>query len=109
MYVEFAHGVQSRLNANFGQGAEQPAIRHYVPDQGKLRSATWRELKHRVASCSAQLRNAGVSHGDLTCIIGSSSVELVVCLLACIRLGAIGSIFPPPSPLQDREYYLQQQ
>jgi acyl-CoA synthetase (AMP-forming)/AMP-acid ligase II len=100
----------NRLRQHLSCGGDDPAIIHYSPERaGEVDSATWRQLDARVANCAAGLQAAGLLPGQFVSIIGPSGIDLIACFLACLRLGAIASIFPPPSPLQDHQYYLVQQ
>jgi acetyl-CoA synthetase len=102
-------GFAARLEAHLRQGGDDVAMVHYSPDAGEVASVSWSHLHERIEACATDLNGNGVSAGELVCIIGPSGVELVTCFLACIQLGAIASIFPPPSPLQARNYYVEQQ
>jgi len=58
-------------------------------DQGQV---TYSELLERVEKCSNVLKELGVKQGTRVAIYMPMIIELVVCMLACARIGAVHSI-----------------
>ena len=96
-YRWFAGG---RLNTCFnaldrhvrdGRG-EQPALIHDSPVTGTVRTFTYAELLHQVATCAGALRRLGVEPGDRVIVYMPMVPEAVVAMLACARIGAIHSV-----------------
>ena len=54
------------------------------------RTISWRELRHRVGTAAAALRQAGCKPGDRIAILAPNSPCHLVWLLAILRLGAVG-------------------
>uniref|UniRef100_A0A8C5D402 Acetyl-coenzyme A synthetase n=1 Tax=Gouania willdenowi TaxID=441366 RepID=A0A8C5D402_GOUWI len=61
-------------------------------DPGDELTVTYRELLQRVCQFSNVLKSQGVKKGDRVSIYMPMVVELVVAMLACVRIGAVHSI-----------------
>ena len=61
-------------------------------EEGTVRTLTYRELSHQVASFAAGLRSLGVKHGDRVAVFLPLTVE---CAVAVLAIGAIGAVFIP--------------
>jgi fatty-acyl-CoA synthase len=73
------------------------------------RSVTFAGFERQVAASARRLRQAGVKPGTFACLVGRTGIALVAAFTACLEMGAVAAIFPPPSPLQDPTYYRDQQ
>jgi acetyl-CoA synthetase len=65
---------------------------HFEGEPGDSRSVTYAELARLVAQAANGLAELGVRQGDRVAIYLPMSVEAVVSMLACARLGAIHSV-----------------
>jgi acetyl-CoA synthetase len=65
---------------------------HYLREDGFERSLTYRELLAEVNRLANALAGDGVRAGDRICIYMPLSLEGIVAMLACARLGAIHSV-----------------
>lgn len=74
-----------------GRG-QQNAIIFDSPVTNVTRYVTYKELKEEVELFSHVLRKQGVKMGDRVLIYMPNSVEAVVAMLSCVRLGAIHSV-----------------
>ena len=72
--------------------ANQLALIYDSPVTGVKRKLTYRELTDEVARFAGALRSLGVTKGDRVIIYMPMTVEAVVGMLACARLGAIHSV-----------------
>lgn len=70
---------------------------------------TYAGFDRLVRQAEAALDRASVAPGAFVCLVGRSTASLVAAFVAAMRMGCVASIFPPPSPLQDRAYYVEQQ
>jgi acetyl-CoA synthetase len=91
--------VNGRINASVncvdrhvaaGRG-DKVAI-HFEGEPGDSRSVTYGELAQLVAQAANALTELGIAQGDRVAIYLPMSVEGVVSMLACARLGAIHSV-----------------
>ncbi|UQX88153.1 acetate--CoA ligase [Jatrophihabitans telluris] len=91
--------VGGRLNASVncvdrhvaaGRG-DKVAI-HFEGEPGDTRTITYAELGELVAQAANALTSLGIAAGDRVAIYLPMSVEAVVSMLACARLGAIHSV-----------------
>jgi acetyl-CoA synthetase len=64
----------------------------FIGEDGGERSATYAELLARVCRLANALRFDGVNAGDRVCIYMPLSIEGIVAMLACARIGAIHSV-----------------
>jgi len=53
---------------------------------------TYRELYERVCQCANALKELGVVKGDRVCIYMPMIPELIISILACVRIGAVHSV-----------------
>ena len=80
------------LDRNLQNGnADKPAIL-FEADDGALTRVTYRELHAKVCRFANALRGLGVAKGDRVVIYLPMSVEGVVAMQACARIGAIHSV-----------------
>ncbi len=64
----------------------------WIGEDGSERKLTYFELLQLVSRCAAGLRSLGVKKGDRVIIYMALTVEGIVSMLACARLGAIHSV-----------------
>ena len=64
----------------------------FEADDGKVTKVTYQELYHRVCEFANGLKNLGVKKGDRVLIYLPMSVEAVVAMQACARIGAPHSV-----------------
>jgi acetyl-CoA synthetase len=64
----------------------------YVCENGDERAITYAQLLARVNQLANALRNDGVRAGDRVCIYMPLTIEGIVAMLACARIGAIHSV-----------------
>ena len=65
---------------------------HYVCENGIERTITYAELLAQVSRLGNALRSDGVRAGDRVCIYMPLTIEGIVAMLACARIGAIHSV-----------------
>src|SRR5206468_1796948 len=95
-YKWFADG---RLNASYNcldrnlsnGNADKTAI-IFEADDGKVTTATYRELHERVCKFANALKSRGIKKGDRVVIYMSMSIEGVAAMQACARIGATHSV-----------------
>jgi acetyl-CoA synthetase len=81
----------SCLDRHAGRHADAIAYQ-YVCENGDERTITYAELLARVNQLANALRHDGVRAGDRVCIYMPLTVEGIVAMLACARIGAIHSV-----------------
>jgi acetyl-CoA synthetase len=64
----------------------------FEADDGKVTTATYRDLYHRVCRLANALKAHGVGKGDRVLIYMPMSIEAVVAMQACARIGATHSV-----------------
>jgi propionyl-CoA synthetase len=72
--------------------ADQTALIYDSPVTGTIRSLTFSELQHEVATCAGGLAALGVTKGDRVIIYMPMIPEAAIAMLAVARLGAIHSV-----------------
>ncbi len=77
-------------NVNKGQGDKVALI--FEADSGDVTKVTYKDLLVRVSKCANALRGMGVKKGDRVVIYLPMSIEGVVAMQACARIGATHSI-----------------
>ncbi len=95
-YQWFADG---ELNASFncldrhiGTPTENKAAIIFEADDGKVTTVTYKELLGRVSQLANALRGMGVKKGDRVLIYMPMTIEGVVAMQACARIGATHSV-----------------
>ena len=58
------------------------------------------QLNQRVNQIARYLLDVGVGVNDVVCISGDKTLNTFSCMLACLKIGAIYSIFDPESPIE---------
>ncbi len=74
-----------------GRGG-QKALIYDSPVTNSIRTYTYSELTHEVATLAAVLQDLGVEKGDRVVIYMPMIPEAVIAMLACARIGAIHSV-----------------
>jgi acetyl-CoA synthetase len=64
----------------------------FEADDGKVTKATYKDLYHRVCQLANALKSHGVNKGDRVLIYMPMSIEVVVAMQACARIGATHSV-----------------
>ncbi len=64
----------------------------FEADDGKVTKSTYCDLYHRVCRFANGLRSLGIAKGDRVIIYMPMSIEAVVAMQACVRIGAIHSV-----------------
>jgi acetyl-CoA synthetase len=64
----------------------------FEADDGKVTKATYKDLYHRVCQLANALKSHGVAKGDRVLIYMPMSIEAVVAMQACARIGATHSV-----------------
>ena len=80
------------LDRNVQNGNGDKAAILFEADDGTLTSVTYRELHARVCRFANALKNLGVAKGDRVVIYLPMSIEGVVAMQACARIGATHSV-----------------
>src|SRR5256885_9606220 len=64
----------------------------FEADDGKVTRVTYKELYHRVCQLANALKSDGVQKGDRVLVYMPMSIEVVVAMQACARIGATHSV-----------------
>ncbi len=79
------------LDKHLASQPEKTAI-IFEADDGKVSKVTYRELHGRVCQFANGLKSRGIKKGDRVVIYMPMSIEAVVAMQACARIGAIHSV-----------------
>ena len=79
------------LDRHLATHADKTAL-IFEADDGKVSRVTYRELHGRVSQFANGLKSRGIKKGDRVVIYMPMSVEAVVAMQACARIGAIHSV-----------------
>jgi propionyl-CoA synthetase len=79
------------VHVEAGRGST-PALIYDSPVTGTVRTYTYAELTHEVATLAAALQQAGVGKGDRVIVYMPMVPEAVIGMLACARIGAVHSV-----------------
>ena len=79
------------LDRHLEKNADKTAL-IFEADDGKVSKVTYRELHGRVSQFANGLKGRGVKKGDRVVIYMPMSIEAVVAMQACARIGAIHSV-----------------
>jgi acetyl-CoA synthetase len=80
------------LDANLDRGLGDRTAIFWEGEPGDERKLTYRELHAEVCRFSNVLKSLGVGVGDVVSIYMPMTPELVVAMLACVRIGAVHSV-----------------
>jgi D-alanine--poly(phosphoribitol) ligase subunit 1 len=61
---------------------------------------SYSELNKLSNKIARYLRNKGISSGDVVCITGEKTIHSYSTILACLKIGAVYSVFDPESPFE---------
>ena len=64
----------------------------FEADDGKVTKITYKELHRRVCTMANGLKSRGIKRGDRVIVYMPMSIEVVVAMQACARIGAIHSV-----------------
>jgi len=78
------------INIQKGNGAKKAII--FEADDGAVTEATYQDLLDRVCKMANALRKMGIKSGDRVIIYMSMSIEGIVAMQACARIGATHSV-----------------
>ena len=78
------------INIQKGNGAKKAII--FEADDGTVTEATYQDLLERVCKMANALRKMGIKSGDRVIIYMSMSIEGIVAMQACARIGATHSV-----------------
>jgi acetyl-CoA synthetase len=79
------------LDIHLATQAEKTAI-IFEADDGKVTKINYRDLHSRVCQFANGLKSRGIQNGDRVVIYMPMSIEVVVAMQACARIGAIHSV-----------------
>jgi acetyl-CoA synthetase len=80
------------LERNLENGNADKTAIIFEADGGEVTKVTYRELYHRVCRFANGLKSLGITKGDRVVIYMSMSIEGVVAMQACARIGATHSV-----------------
>lgn len=80
------------LDKHMGTAVEQKTAIIFEADDGQVTQVTYRELLERVAQFSNGLKAHGIQKGDRVLIYMPMTIEGVVAMQACARIGATHSV-----------------
>jgi acetyl-CoA synthetase len=79
------------LDRHLGTQPDKTAI-IFEADDGKITRITYQELYRRVCKMANGLKSLGIGRGDRVIIYMPMSIEVIVAMQACARIGAIHSV-----------------
>ena len=79
------------LDRHMGSQADKPAL-IFEADDGQVTQVSYADLLHRVCAFANGLKLLGVTKGDRVIIYMPMSIEAIVAMQACARIGAIHSV-----------------
>ncbi len=95
-YAWFADGEMNVsyncLDRNLANGNANRVALIFEADDGKVTKVTYEDLYHRVCRLANGLKSLGVKNGDRVVIYMPMSIEGVVAMQACARIGATHSV-----------------
>src|SRR5438094_5537377 len=80
------------LERNLQNGNANKVAILFEADDGEVTKVTYQELYHRVCRFANALKSLGIKKGDRVIMYMPMSIELVVALQACARIGATHSV-----------------
>ena len=80
------------LERNLQNGNANKVAIVFEADDGKVTKVTYQELYHRVCRLANGLKSLGIKKGDRVIIYMPMSIEVVVAMQACARIGAPHSV-----------------
>ncbi|EGC34191.1 hypothetical protein DICPUDRAFT_80061 [Dictyostelium purpureum] len=88
--INTCYNVLDKHIAN-GKG-EETAFIHEIPLKGITKKITYQELYEKVCKFSSGLKELGVKKGDVILVYLPNSIENVITMLSCARIGAIHNV-----------------
>lgn len=92
----FADGVLNAsvncVDRHLPARADQPAIQWEGDAPGESRTVTWGDLADKVNRLANVLKTLGVGKGDVVTIYLPVIPEVMVAMMACVRIGAVHSV-----------------
>lgn len=86
--------------------SDAPAL-HFVASDAPTRTVTRGAFQALIARYAAALRALGIGDRDLVVIAHTQSLEAIAAFWACLRLGAIPSMFPTLTEKLDPDIYMR--
>ena len=85
--------TENMLDRHLEERADDIAF-HWEPNEpgDETKSLTYKELYHEVCKLANGLKTLGVSKGDRVCIYMPMTLEGIISVIACARIGAVHSI-----------------
>jgi acetyl-CoA synthetase len=80
------------LERNLSNGNAEKVAIIFEADDGKVTKVTYQDLYHQVCRLANGLKALGIKKGDRVIIYMPMSIEAVVAMQACARIGAIHSV-----------------
>lgn len=80
------------LDKHMGTAVENKTAIHFEADDGQVTSVTYKELLARVSRFANALKAQGIAKGDRVIIYMPMTIEGVVAMQACARIGATHSV-----------------
>jgi len=80
------------LDRNLANGNANKVAIIFEADDGKVSRVTYQELYHRVCRAANGLKSLGIGKGDRVIVYMPMSVEGVIAMQACARIGATHSV-----------------
>src|SRR5690606_11830098 len=80
------------VDRHLDERGDQLALVGWSTETGNIRELSYRDLHREVNTFAASLQSLGVGRGDRVVIYMPHTVDAVVAMLACARIGAIHSV-----------------
>lgn len=106
--MSVGHRLLEIIDDHVGSRGHDVALSWYRNGHDGHVSLTWHELSELVERLTDRLEGL-VPRRTLVPVLGYSTPTLVATFMALLRLGAVPTLFPPPSPRQDPDQFLHQQ
>jgi len=85
--------TENMLDRHLAERGDQVAFFWEPNEPGdQKKSVTYRELYHEVCKVANGLKSLGVQKGDRVCIYVPMTLEAIISIIACARIGAVHSI-----------------
>ena len=93
----YEYNLGLRFENIIGEYIDSPALKFGVQKQDWVR---YGELNSKANQIARYLINEGVGNNDVVCISGIKKIYTFACMLACLKIGAVYTIFDPDSPVE---------
>jgi len=84
--------VHNALDRHMRTAVRNKAALIFEGEPGDVRVYTYRQLNHEVCKFASVLRSMGVAKGDPVTIFMGRIPELIIAMLACVKIGAMHSV-----------------